>query len=139
MQQDSDNSTSSLVQCKITSRPFLFKGREVPGDSAFGAPIGTGGGVSAVEAIPTHSVFSLCDAEDCMDACSKDAGKTVIRRPNSNSDTDTIIGNVERVPGESRLAAAAFTEEPGGGLQQPKKDALAYSPNDFTSYSSRRL
>ena len=94
-------------------------------------------GVNAVESIPSHNLFSLCTATECLDA-SIDQRDAKGRHPRSKtSDTDAIVGEIERAPGESRLDAAAFTCDDAKQVRQKQTGGPQYRANDFTPY--RRL
>lgn len=132
MQQTEHNSSDAYVRIKAIDRSRIRK--DVPGNEALGPPDGTGGGVKAVEAVPTRDVFALCDAEVCLDSSVDRKHIKGVNRPQKD-DTDEIVGDVERCPGESRMAAAAFTSETDAVAQQKK--GLVYSATDFRPYSRR--
>lgn len=134
MQKDDSNSLEKYIKAKSKQNRVDLSGEA--GCSCLGAPIGTGGGVSAVEAIPTVNVFPVCSASECLDSSvdqkfSKEMGRP--RRVDRADQQDAIIGEIAPAPGESTLAASAITSE----AIEPKKRGMRYNPNDFTPYSRR--
>lgn len=135
MQKTSSNSLEKYVQAKNRRNDTNLSG--TAGSACLGAPVGTGGGVNAVEAIPTVNVFPLASAAECLDSWQEvklaSSGKGGSHRAGRNDGPDTIIGQLEAVPGESSLNAAAVTSE----SIEPKKKGIMYNPNDFTPYARR--
>ena len=135
MQQGPGNSASAYIQPQPCT-PTDMK-RTTPGHVAMGPNTSTVAGVSAVESIPSHSLFSLCTPTECLDA-SIDTRDAKGRHPRSTaSDTDAIVGEIERAPGESSLDAAAFTADDTKQVRQKQGGGPQYRANDFTPY--RRL
>lgn len=133
MQKSDSNSLERYIKAKNKDNRVDFSGEA--GCSCLGAPIGTGGGVKAVEAIPTINVFPICSATECLDSSidqkfTKEKGRS---RTTSADQQDAIIGEIAPAPGESSLAASAITSE----VVEPKKRGMRYNPNDFTPYSRR--
>lgn len=133
MQQTENNSSDAYVRIKAIDKSRIRK--DVPGDEALGPPEGTGGGVKAVEAVPTRDVFALCGAEICLDSSVDRKHVKGVNRPQRDESNDEIVGDVERCPGESLLAASAFSSDADITTQQTK--GLVYSAGDFRPYSQR--
>ena len=135
MQKDDTKSLEKYIKAKSKQSQVDLSGEA--GCSCLGAPIGTGGGVNAVEAIPTVNVFPVCSATECLDSSidqkfTKDKGRSS-RRVDRADQQDAIVGEIAHAPGESTLAASAIA----GEAVEPKKRGMRYNPNDFTPYSRR--
>ena len=135
MQQNSVNSVDAYVQAKVSSTLNMEpKKSDEPGASVFGVPWGTGGGVKAVEALPTSGLFTLCDVMQSVTEQPSTSGT----RQSALNNSEEIIGDLESVPGQSSLRAAAFANDKVIASTSQSSGALTYNPNDFRPYTSRR-
>ena len=135
MQQGPGNSASAYIQAQPCT-PCDMK-RTTPGHVAMGPNTSAVAGVSAVESIPSHSLFSLCTPTECLDASIDQRDAKGRRARSTASESDAIVGEIERAPGESRLDAAAFTSDDTKQVRQKQSGGPQYRANDFTPY--RRL
>ena len=133
MQKTNSNSLEHYIQAQ-TRQSTLDLTPEI-GCGCLGSPLGTGGGVKAVEAVSTVDVFPVCSASECLDS-SIDHRIEKNKTHQKKDGQDTIIGDLARVPGECSLSAAAFASE---AIEPSKKKGLVYSPSDFSPYSQRRV
>lgn len=138
MQKTDSNSLEKYIRAKNRQNDAKLVGEA--GCSCLGAPIGTGGGVSAVEAVPTVNVFPVCSAAECLDSgqdlkfTSPNRGSAY--RNKTGDPENSIIGQLEAVPGESSLSAAAYETIYCESIK-PERKGFRYNANDFTPYAKR--
>lgn len=138
MQQTTKNSAASFIKEQGCSFNVPDLRRLAAGDACLGPPVGVGGGVHAVESIPTHSLFSLCTPTESVESSvdTRDLKRHGRQRVANPGDMD-IVGDLAHVPGESSLQASAFSKETRE--QARAQTGLEYNPSDFRPYSQRLL
>lgn len=113
MQQTTDNSVQSLIE--------FADNRSVTGEEsdAVGGSTDVGDGCHATDAIPTWNIFNLVKTDEAVNQQQDDRS--------GSSSQNTIIADIEAVPGQSCLEASVIATSTTATTSTPDR-AYVYDP-----------